>query len=327
MPMSPPVPTSSPDAEPSRPGLSIVVVIALAVFALGCPDDGVPPGFARGSGRLEAEQIHIAAKLGGRVTEVRVDEGDSVSEGDLLARMDGGRLEAELARARAELGRALRQKEAAEAIVAQRESECDLARKDLSRTLALHDRNVVSESRVDQDQTRLRTATATCDAAEAEVRNAEAAIEAARAAVESVREDLEETELRAPRSGRVQYRLAEPGEVLPAGGRVLTLLDLEDVTMALFLSTAEAGRARVGAPGRIVLDAHADLPIEAHVSFVASEAQFTPKEVETPSERQKLSFRVELRVDDARGLPLNAGAPGVGWVQLDPEASWPDALR
>jgi len=323
------VPTSisTPAAEPRRPALAIVLAITLALVATGCPNDGVPPGFARGSGRLEAEQIHIATKLGGRVDEVRVDEGDSVSEGELLARMDGDRLEAELARARAELVRARRQQEAAEAVVAQRESECDLARKDLSRTLALRDQHVVSESRVDQDQTRLRTARASCDAAEAEVRNAEAAIEAAQAAVESVREDLDETQLQAPRSGRVQYRLAEPGEVLPAGGRVLTLLDLDDVTMALFLPTAEAGRARVDAPARIVLDAHPDRPIEAHVSFVASEAQFTPKEVETKSERQKLSFRVELRVDDARGLPLNAGAPGVGWIQLDPEASWPDALR
>jgi HlyD family secretion protein len=320
-----PSPTTSPRSTSKR--LALALLLAVGTASAGCPNDGAPPGFARGSGRLEAEQIHIATKLGGRVSEVLVDEGDPVSAGELLARMDDHRLQAELEQARAELAKARQHTEAARAVVAQRESECDLARKELGRTLALHDRHVVSESRVDQDRTRLRTARAACDAAEAEVRDAEAAVDAARAAVDRVREDLEETELRAPLSGRVQYRLAEPGEVLPAGGRILTLLDLDDVTMALFLPTAEAGRTRVDAPARIVLDAHPDRPLEAHVSFVASEAQFTPKEVETQSERQKLSFRVEVRVDDARGVPLNSGTPGVGWIRLDPEAAWPEALQ
>lgn len=269
----------------------------------------------------------MGTKLAGRVAAVLVDEGDRVEEGQLLARMDADSIRAALEEARAELARAQEHRRSARAVVVQRKSECELARKELGRTLALHDRGVVSESRVDRDQTQLETAEASCDAAEAEVRDAEASIEAARAAVERVREDLEEMELRAPRSGRVQYRLAEPGEVLPSGGRVVTLLDLEDVTMALFLPTAEAGRARIGAPARIVLDAHPKTPIVAHVSFVASEAQFTPKEVETQSVRQDLSFRVEVRVDDPRGVPLHSGAPGVGWIQLDSEAAWPDALQ
>ncbi len=315
-----------PRCPPKVRGIAVSALLLVAL-STGCPDDGPPPGFARGSGRLEAEQIHVATKLAGRVAEVRVDEGDRVAADDLLARMDAGALQASLQQARAELAKAREHRRSAEAVVSQRESECELARRELGRTLALRDRDVVSESRLDRDQTRLETTKAACDAARADVRDAEAAVEAAQAAVERVREDLEESELRAPRSGLVQYRLAEPGEVLPSGGRVVTLLDLEDVTMALFLPTAEAGRARIGAPARIVLDAHPQTPIPAHVSFVASEAQFTPKEVETESVRQKLSFRVELRVDDPRGLPLHGGAPGIGWVQLDPEAAWPEALR
>ncbi len=83
----------------------------------------------------------------------------------------------------------------------------------------------------------------------------------------------------------------------------------------------------MGAEARVVLDAHPRTPLPSHVSFVASEAQFTPKEVETEAERQKLSFRVEVRVDEHRGVPLNAGAPGVAWIRLDEEAAWPDPLE
>ena len=305
----------------------ITLLLLLAVAAGGCRRDPDHPGFAHASGRLEAEQLHIATKFAGRIVEVLVDEGETVEAGQLVARMDSGSVEADLERARAELRKARKQRDATRAVVVQRESECNLARKEFERARALYKDNVASESRVDQDRTRLETARAACLAAEARVEDATAAIEAAEAVVTRIREDLDETELRAPRSGRIQYRLAEPGEVLPAGGRILTLLDLDDVTMTVFLPTAEAGRARVGAPARVLLDAMPGTPLSAQVSFIASEAQFTPKEVETETERQKLSFRVEVRIDDERDLPLNAGTPGVAWIRLDEAAAWPDSLE
>jgi HlyD family secretion protein len=303
------------------------MIALLQVAAAGCEGDRVREGFARGAGRLEAEQIHTATRFPGRVIEVLVDEGDDVEEGQVLARMDAGPLKAELERARARVAEVREQRDAAEAIVAQRKSETELAETEYQRALALREERVVSQSRVDHERTRLETARAAREAAEARLRDAAEAIEVARAAAARVREDLDETLLRAPRSGRVQYRLAEPGEVLPAGGRVLTLLDLDDVTLTFFLPTAEAGRARVGAEARVVLDAHPENPLPARVSFVASEAQFTPKEVETESERRKLSFRVEVRIDGARGVPLNAGTPGVAWIRLDEAAPWPEPLR
>ena len=140
-------------------------------------------------------------------------------------------------------------------------------------------------------------------------------------------EELEDATLVAPRAGMIQYRLAEPGEVLAAGGRLLTLLDLADVTLTIFLATADAGRVRVGADARIVLDARPDLPLPARVVFVAQEAQFTPKQVETERERQKLSFRVEVRVTDPRGIALNPGTPATAWIRLDEDAEWPEPLR
>ena len=304
----------------------VAVAIAAAVVWLG-RDDAVPEGFAVGNGRLEAEEIHVATKLAGRVEEVLVDEGDPVEAGAVLARMDDDTLRAELRRGRAALAQHREHRRAAEATLVQRESECELARKQLRRAEALHARNVVSQERVDVERTRVETAEAACDAARAQIADAEAMIESAEAQIERIQADLDDMVLTAPRSGRVQYRLVEPGEVLPAGGRVVTLLDLDDVTMTVFLPTAEAGRVRLGAQARVLLDALPDRPLPARVVFVAEEAEFTPKQVETREERQNLSFRVKVRVTGGEDALVKPGMPGVAWVRLEPDAAWPERLR
>src|SRR6516162_3248360 len=121
----------------------------------------------------------------------------------------------------------------------------------------------------------------------------------------------------APRSGRVQYRVAQPGEVLSAGGRVLNLVDLGDVYMTFFLPTRDAGRVGLGAEARLILDARPDLVIPAQISFVADVAQFTPKTVETASEREKLMFRVRARIDpellEKHIRYVKTGLPGVAF--------------
>jgi HlyD family secretion protein len=159
----------------------------------------------------------------------------------------------------------------------------------------------------------------------------EAAMAAAAARIERIRTDIADSTLTTPIRGRVLYRLAEPGEVLPAGGKVVTVLELSDVYMTIFLPTDEAGRTMMGAEGRIVLDAAPYLVIPAAVSFVAPRAQFTPKEVETRTEREKLMFRVKVRIDPellARNAEkVKTGLPGVAYVRLDPHADWPAHLR
>jgi len=280
-----------------------------------------------GNGRLEAEEIHVATKLPGRVAEVLVEEGDEVSAGQVIARMDTSSLEAQLAQAKAEAAAARMQRAAASAAVVQRNSECALAEKQLDRVQALHGKNVASQQSVDIERSRTETAHAACGAAQAEAAHAAAAIEAADAAVARIAADLRDSALVAPRAGRIQHRLAEPGEVLAAGGRVVTLLDLGDVYLTLFLPAEQAGRVKIGAEARIVLDALPERPVSARVSFVSDEAQFTPKQVETRSEREKLSFRVKAQVVDGHDPQLKPGAPGVAWVRLDESAAWPEALR
>jgi len=174
-------------------------------------------------------------------------------------------------------------------------------------------------------------------AADAAVRAALVRVEAARAnetAAQAARQRLDvlvaDGELRAPVSGRVLYRLVEPGTVVAAGGKVLTVIDLSEATMTVFLPAESAGTVNVGDEARLVLDAWPDAPVPARISFVADKSQFTPREVETRSEREKLMFRVKLSVT-ADWLATHAdtvkpGMAGVAWLRLDPATPWPAQL-
>lgn len=167
-------------------------------------------------------------------------------------------------------------------------------------------------------------------AAEAQIQSAKSVTEAAEATVARIKVELEDNVLKAPRAGRIQYRVAQPGEIVPAGGRILNMIDLTDVYMTFFLPAAQAGRVAIGSEVRIVLDALPHLAVPAQISFVADVAQFTPKTVETASEREKLMFRVKAKVPPAlleqHISQVKTGLPGVAYVKLSADATWPGAI-
>jgi len=233
---------------------------------------------------------------------------------------------------------------AALAIVAQRESERTLAKQRLERSEKLAVQGATSRQTLDEDRAAAKSSEAVLAAARAQVAAADAAITAARAQVTGaqsavvateatvarIQADLDDTTLIAPRDGRVQYRIAQPGEVLGNGGKVLNLIDLNDVYMTFFVPEAAAGRIALGQEVRLVLDAAPEFVIPATVSYVSSTAQFTPKTVETASERQKLMFRVKAHIDRAllqKHVELvKTGIPGMAWLRLDEAEPWPPAL-
>ena len=141
---------------------------------------------------------------------------------------------------------------------------------------------------------------------------------------------IKDATLVSPVIGRVLYRLTEPGEVLAPGGAALTLVDLGDVYMEIFLPSNQAASLKVGGEGRIVMDYLPDRTVPAKVTFVSPEAQFTPKQVETPSEREMLMFRVKLQIPQDLVLHyverIKTGVRGVGYVKVDESAEWPDRL-
>ena len=298
-----------------------------------------------GNGRLEATEVSIATKLAGRIETIMVNEGDFVTEGQKLALMQTNVLEAQLEQAKAQRRQAVTAEasakamvevrvselEAAKAGVLQKESTLDGARKRYERSKRLSQADAASKQQYEDDETSFLAAKAELAAAQAGVKQAEAAISAANADIARIQADIDDSLLVAPREGRIQYRIAQPGEVLSSGGRVLNLVDLTDVYMTFFLPEEVAGKVPIGAEVRLVLDAVPDIPIPAEVSYVASVAQFTPKTVETQVERQKLMFRVKARIDPALLKKyvemVKTGIPGVAWVKLDSEAKWPAFLE
>jgi HlyD family secretion protein len=295
------------------------------------PVEKLPQGFASGNGRIEATEVDVATKQPGRVEAVLVKEGDMVEAGQVLAQIDAAVLRAQLHEAEAGKRRAEEERNVTIAIARQRETEYALGKKDLERSLQLAKEKVIEQQQLDTDGTREQTAKAVWEAAKAQVASAEAAIELAAAKNEEVKADIADTVLKSPCDGRVEYRLVEPGEVIPAGGKVVTLLDITDVYMTFFLPTDQAGKVAIGADARIVLDALPGLPIPAKVSFVSPTAQFTPKEVETRTEREKLMFRVKVKVDPELlkhyAERVKTGLPGKGYVQIEATAAWPEALK
>ncbi|HNR92563.1 MAG TPA: HlyD family efflux transporter periplasmic adaptor subunit [Dokdonella sp.] len=343
----------------------LIPAAALIVLALGgwyawrqiaAADDH--SAFASGNGRIEATELDIATKLAGRVDQILVTEGAFVKAGQVLATMQVQTLEAQLREAQAQRAQAVTAVAAAEAQLAMRQSdkaalaaqahqataERNAAQRRLTRSETLVRGGAISVQVVDDDRTRLESAVAAVAAAQAQVTSADAAIGAAKAQVvsaqsqvealdatlERIQAEIDDSQLKAPRDGRVQFLVAQPGEVLGAGGRVMNMLDVSDVYMTFFLPTEAAGRVALGAEARLVLDAAPDFVIPATISFIASAAQFTPKTVETANERQKLMFRVRARIDRQLLLDhlehVKTGLPGEAWVRLDPTQEWPARL-
>ncbi|MCX5519265.1 HlyD family efflux transporter periplasmic adaptor subunit [Kaistia defluvii] len=341
--------------------IAIVVIagVAGAYYALRIYDpSGLPAGIAGGNGRIEATEIDISTKTAGRIKEILVDEGAFVSVGQVLAVMDTQQLEAQRKQAEASLQRAAisvdtarsllsqreAEREAAAAVIGQREAEQDAAERKLARTEQLIRTNTTSQQTFDDDRAsaqRARAAVAASKAslsaseaaigaAKAQIVDAEASVVAAQAAIESIVADINDSTLRSPREGRVQYRVAQPGEVLSAGGRVLNIVDLSDVYMTFFLPTEQAGRIPLGSDVRLVLDAAPQYVIPAKASFVADVAQFTPKTVETEEERQKLMFRVKAKISPELLRKhieyVKTGLPGMAYIRIAQDAEWPAHL-
>ena len=291
----------------------------------------LPPGIAYGNGRLEADAINIDTKYAGRIAELFADEGDFVKGGQVVARMDTQDLAASLKKAQAQVKQASRAVEEAEANVKQQQSQMLLAQQEYDRAATLVQKGFQTKEVMDQRQQQLDGAKAALSAADLWVIEFQHALDAATHDVEFYSVEIADNTLVAPREGRIQYRVANVREVLPAGGHVFAMLDTAYVYMDIYLPTEQAGKVRFGADARIVLDAYPNIAIQAKVSFIASQAQFTPKIVETQNERDKLMFRIRVRIDPdrlrGRAEIVRSGLPGIAYVLTDPDTKWPPSLQ
>ncbi|MDQ8952363.1 HlyD family efflux transporter periplasmic adaptor subunit [Acinetobacter rudis] len=338
---------------------AVVVIGIAAYFIWQYTHKSDNDGLVSGNGRIEATEINVASKFAGQLEDVLVKEGDFVEPGQVLARIKISTLEAQLRETEAQQRQAeeavltadaqvamrISEKAAAEAMVLQRKTELMAAKNRLARTEVLAKEGASSKQQLDDERAAVQQYSAVLAASQAQVQSAEGAVVASRsqvlsarskvdavkASIERINFDIEDAQLKAPLKARVQFRVAQPGEMLAAGGRVLNLIDLSDVYMTFFLPETVAGRVAIGTEVRIVLDAAKNIVIPAKVSMVADTAQFTPKSVETASERQKLMFRVKAKIDPAllnkHIEQVKTGLPGMAYIKIDDKAAWPAFLE
>ncbi len=290
----------------------------------------LPAGIVRSNGRLEGTQLDVASKYPGRLVEVDVREGDEVTAGQVVGRIVSPEYEAEMRGAQAQVSRAEHALAEAKALIAQRKSTVDFSSTDYDRARRLLTQGHITQQETDRRRNSLDTANANYRAAVAQQNQAEFAIRSAQADVERLKAIIADLTLKAPRSGRILYLLSRSGEVVSAGARIMTILDLTDVYLTIFLPAGDAGRLSIGDEARIILDPVPQYVVPAKISFVASQAQFTPRSVETREEREKLMFRVRLQI-----LPevleryyrqVKAGVRGLGFVRTRSDVAWPADL-
>jgi len=295
------------------------------------PRVGLPAGIAVGNGRIEADEIDIDTKFAGRIAKLFADEGDLTTAGEVLATMDTQDLAASLKKSQALVVQAQKTIAAAQATLEQQKSQVLYAQQEIARTQALVDKGFATKELLDQRKQTLVSALAGQNAASAVIGETQAALDAASHDVELYQVDIADNSLVSPRDGRIQYRVANVGEVLPVGGKVFTILDTSYVYMDIYLPTLSAGKVKLGSDARIVLDSYPTHPLAAKVVFVASQAQFTPKTVETQDERDVLMFRIRVRIDAeilrAHAASVRSGLPGVAYVETAPKAIWPATLQ
>lgn len=309
----------------------VAIVLFVGVKLYMKQKNKLPEGIVSGNGRIEGKLVDVSAKEPLRVKEILVNEGALVKPGDVLVKLDTVTLTSELAQANAEIQQAQERLAVAQASITKQRSEISLASTEVDRSNNLVKEGAGSQRELDVHKTKLHTTRATLAESQAMLLTATQGVEVAKASAATIQTRIDDATLKSPVNGRVLYRLAEPGEVLAPGGKALTLVNLEDVYMEIFLPSQEAAAVKIGAEGRITVDYDKDRAVAGNVSFVSPEAQFTPKQVETKSEREKLMFRVKIQVPkDVAGQyieRIKTGVRGVGYVKIDDNAVWPARLN
>jgi HlyD family secretion protein len=311
---------------------TLLAVISMPGIACRGPADTTS---IHASGHIEATEVRLAAKVGGRVLEAPLEEGDSVRAGELVARIDTVDAEHRLAAARATVdaadarlrlllaGSRVEDLRRAEDHLAQAQAELDAANRDLDRLEGLADRGSATEKARDDARTRREVAERAVAAARAEldkliagprreeIEAARAQRAAAAAKVAEINQQILDATVVTPCDGVITERIAEPGEVHPPGATLAILTDIRNPWLNVWIDEPSLSQVALGDRADVRVDGR-DETFEATVSFISPVAEFTPKNVQTPEERAKLVFRVKLALDNPNGI-FKPGMPADAW--------------
>ena len=334
-------------------------------------NQGLPDGLIQANGRIEGDHVTVASKFPGRVQELLVREGATVTQGQVLIRLDNSQTAARVQQAKhaAEALEAQVQAvhtqlavlnlevplsiEAADAQMARAKALWDKAlavekeaKSDAERFRQLADKDQASIQQRDQAQMRWDVAHNDVAAAlsglmqakkqlaqaelgwkrirakEEEIASLERQRDQAYAVIDEVESVLQDLTITAPTSGTVTTRMVDVGEVVAAGAPLLELVDLDHLYLKVYVPEVQIGKLRLDLPARIFTDAFPDQPFDATVRYIASKAEFTPKEVQTPDERVKLIYAVKLYLAANPDHRLTPGLPADAIVRWKEDVAW-----
>ena len=312
------------------PVLALLLAIAAGASWLLLRAEG-PDTAILAAGTVEARESDLGFRTAGRIELISVDEGDRISEGQLLAVLDQRELAAALsvARARAEAARAMLEEltegfrseeiEQARAVLRAAERRRLDATRNLERARSLYEGGAISEQALDDRETAATVTESEMQGASEQLRLLEsgtrserisaqrAALAASEAEVERVEALLEYAQITAPNAGLITIRHREPGEIVFAGAAVLTLMNPDDRWVRIYVRADRVGRLSIGQTAAITADAYPERSYTGRVVFIASEAEFTPRDVQTTEERVKLVYRVKVRIEGDPSFDLKPG--------------------
>ncbi|MFI5395997.1 MAG: HlyD family secretion protein [Candidatus Binatia bacterium] len=329
---------------------AVGVGVSLAVW-----HSAVPVGLSIVNGRIEGDPVVVAAKVPGRVITLHVKEGDAVGMDQPIAEISSEQIRARVDQAAAvktsainaldsaraaamgarnQLGRA----EAGNAAAAARQEK---AAKDAGRAEELFRRGVLAQAEIDEARATREVAAAdrraaaqqvaatqrAIESADAQVAAAQGQVQAAAAALDESQSTLTDTKVRSPARGVVTTKVAEQGEVLAAGAPIVVVTDLDQLHMKAYVPEPEIGRIKIGDPAQVHVDAFPGRPFAARVREIASQSEFTPKEVQTREERVKQVVAVKLYLDTNPGHALIPGMPADAVIRWKPEVAWVDPAQ
>ena len=280
---------------------------------------------AYGSGRIEADEVRVAPEVAGRLVEHRLREGELVRAGELLARIDSVDFELQAGQASAQLTAARRSASQIDAQTHLARHHAETSRNDLARYETLRRQGWVTVQQIDVRRNAYMAAADQVSVLGQQRAQADALSDVAARSLALARERLARTRIHSPLSGRVLERLAEPGEVVAAGQPLAVIANLDRIRLKVFVSEADLGRLRLGAPARIRVDAFANRTFDARVAQVDAQAQFTPRDVHMKDERARTVYGITLEAANPQGL-LKPGMPADAWILWDAARGWPSRL-
>lgn len=294
----------------------LCIIIAISFFVYKNFIKEQDNNLIKGNGRIEAREVAVSAKFGGKIVQLDTNEGDEVKKDQLLAVIDSRSLEAEIEAQKAKENEILKQISAIDAEINATKSDIKFYEKELERTKTLMKKNFASQLELDKNINALDKVKAKLNSLYANKKSLQASQKSLLAAIKAQEINLADMKIYSPIDGVILYKLVENGEMIANGGRMFIMYNPNDLYMTIYMPAEKAGQIKLGDKATIKLDAYPDKSFPATVTFVAENAEFTPKEVETQKERQKLVFRVKLSLDNNLNREAKPGMPGDGYIEI-----------